>query len=199
MLLRSQTLPFLLFENSAAFYHRSFSLLRLMLTLWLCSFLDFQSKTCYLVKDCICCRHSASASSPVGAGRVEWMFFSLQLPWLKWVSADALRWSGELIQTVPARVYPPESVRLRRNISIRVVLWRTVADYSLCCPRTVHATVLNSLRDRHWAHFLIKWPWTGCCLYKCTKTGGRGIVAVFLASLLSISASDLVLCIATLH
>lgn len=71
MLLRSQTLPFLLFETSAAFYHCSFSLLRLMLTLWLCSFLDFQSEMCYLVKDCVCCRHSAPASWPVKAGRVE--------------------------------------------------------------------------------------------------------------------------------
>lgn len=79
----------------------------------------------------------------------------------------------QLTQTVPACVYPPESVRLRRNISIWVVLWRAVADYSLCCPRTVcsHATVLNSqmLRDRRWAHFLIKWPWTGCCLYNVQK------------------------------
>lgn len=34
MLLRSQTLPFFLFKTSAAFYHCSFNLLRLMLTLW---------------------------------------------------------------------------------------------------------------------------------------------------------------------
>lgn len=48
MLLRSQTLPFLLFETSAAFYHCSFSLLRLMLTLWLCSFLDFLKASCVI-------------------------------------------------------------------------------------------------------------------------------------------------------
>lgn len=64
-------------------------------------------------------------------------------------------------------------MRLRRNISIRVVLWWRVADYSLCCPRTGrgHATVLNSrnLGDCRWPLFLRKWPWTGCCWYNVQK------------------------------
>lgn len=78
MLLRSQTLPFLLFETSAAFYHCSFSLLRLMLTLWLCSFLDFQT---VLSGQGLRLLSSLSSCQLACESRQGWVnVFSLQLP-----------------------------------------------------------------------------------------------------------------------
>ncbi len=119
-----------------------------MLTLWFCSFIDFQTGLCYLIKDCICCCHSSPASWPVKASRVEWMFFP-PVALIKMGLSGCTKVERQLWWGTEGlfRLCLPMFIS-SQNISIRGPLWWIASDYSwfshsLWCLSTVcgHATL----------------------------------------------------------
>lgn len=158
MLLRSQTLPFLLFQTSVSILPMFIQPLAPYVNSGSVVFLDFQTGLCYLIKDCNCCCHSSPISWPVAASRVEWMFFS-PVALIKMSLSGCTKIKQQLCLG-GRRAYSSWAClclshwkwEIKPNISIRGPLWWIVSDYSwfshsLCCLSTVcgHATLRDPI------------------------------------------------------
>lgn len=173
-----------------------------MLTLWFCSLLDFQTRICYLIKDCICCCHSLPTSWPVRASRAEWMFFP-PVALIKMVLSGCttveqqLCWGTEGLFKLCLPVFislkweiKPKHINQRTTVmESEWLFWiqpfSLVPQHSMwsCSPERLNTRTLvyedsmmngNTHSSAHqWTQFLWKWPWTGCCRHSVKQRHSR--------------------------